>query len=140
MILRSARFLLHRASSTVRIVDILLRFPFYEYGFSYLAFESLCSTVAGIPSVTINTNPGTPGPGTPTAIVPLTTSVPVSKIVIGPSSTTTVPAIQGASSLSSTSTASVGGLPLKSTASPNKIIFQWTGTLLALTLGNFLVF
>jgi len=103
------------------------------------SFESLCSSVAGIPSVTINTNPGT-SQSTPTAIVPLTTSVPVSQIVIGPSSTTTIPITQAASSLGSTSTASVGGLPLKSTASPNKIIFQWTGALLALTVGNLLVF
>jgi len=104
-------------------------------------FENLCSTVAGIPSVTINTTPGTSqGSGTPTAIVPLTASVPISQIVIGPSSTTTIPAVQAASSLSSTSTASIGGLPLKSTASPNKIIFQWIGALLVLTVGNLLVF
>jgi len=60
-----------------------------------------------------------------------------SQIIIGPSSTTTAPIDQDASSAGSTSTAS----PLKGSASPNEIIFfHWTGALLALAVGNLLVF
>jgi len=101
-------------------------------------FENICLSVAGIPTVTLNTNP------TPTAIVPSTTIIPVttvSQIVIGPSSTTSAPnGVQGASNIGSTSTISIGGLPLKSSASPNKIILHWTGALLGLAAGILLVF
>jgi len=111
------------------------------------SFTTGCATVAGLPSVTIptgtavgtlNTSPvpvsTPPGvvPSTSTAIiVPLTTvlSTTISQIVIGPSSTTN-PA----------STASIGGLPLKGSASPSKLFLHWTGALLGLATGILLAF
>ena len=104
--------------------------------FSCLAFENLCSTVGGVPSVTINTNPGTPqNTPTNTATVPGTT---ISQIVIGPSLTST-PGTQTASTAGSVSTTNIGGFPLKSSASPNTIILHWTVALLGLVAGNLLV-
>jgi hypothetical protein len=114
-----------------------LSFLWIIHAFSCLVFENLCSTVVGVPSVTINTNPGT---ATPTVIAPSATIVPVTtvpvttvpQIVIGPSSTTS-------SAVGSTSTA-IGGLPLQSNASPNKIFLHWTVALLGLAAGNLLIF
>ena len=139
MLPRLALFLLHRWSLTVR-------YPFYRqffsfiHAFSCLAFEGLCSTVVGVPSVTINTNPGTVIQSMPAVIAPSTTIVPVTtvpQIVIGPSSTTSTSILQASSSTSS----AIGGLPLQSNAaSPNKIFLHWTVTLLGLAAGNLLVF
>jgi len=104
-------------------------------------FEGVCSTVVGVPSVTINTNPGTATQTT--VIAPSTTIVPVttvSQVVIGPSSTTSASSTQASSSVGSTSTA-IEGLPLRSNAaSPNKIFLHWTVALLGLAAGNLLVF
>ena len=126
----------------------IFSFPFLLriiHAFSLLAFEAVCSSVPGIPSVTINTNAGTgtpntatlPGSNAPSTSVVPTTTVP--QIVIGPSSTTSAPTT--ASSVGSTSTTSITGFPLKSSASPNKIILHWTVALLGLVAArNLLVF
>ena len=124
-------------------------FSFMDYlCFSFLAFESTCPS-AGLPSITINTSGGapqsTPNTATPsTTPVSVTTAVPSShsQIVIGPSSTTSAPntALSVGSTSTSTSTASIGGLPLKSSASTNKKILNWTVALLGLAVGNLLVF
>ena len=137
----------------------LLSLLWIIHAFSFLAFETACASVTGIPSVTINTNPGAPQ-STPTAIVPpqSTAIVPsqstaivlsqptiiipattISQIVIGPSSTTS-PSTEAATSVGSTSTASIGGLPLKSSASPNMTILHWIGALIGLAAWNLLVF
>ena len=114
--------------------------------FPFLDFEGACSTVTGLPSLTINT----PGPGTPTnppvttvSHPPLTTPAPVTQTVIEPSLTTPAPASNTLSAGStSKSTSSIGNLPLKSSASPNKIILHWAQAvaLLGLVAGNLLVF
>jgi len=100
-------------------------------------FEAVCSTVPGIPTVTLSNNAGTPQSTPNTATLPSATSVPTSQIAIGPSSTTSTP--NNALSAGSTSTASVGGFPLNSSASSNKIIFHWIIAFLGLAAGNLLV-
>lgn len=110
-------------------------------------FDISCASVTGIPSLTINTNTPT-STGTPTVIVQSTVIIPpttIPQIVIGPSSATTSapntnPITQAASSVGSTSTASIVGLPSINGASSNKIILHWTGALLGLAVGNLLVF
>ena len=120
---------------------------------SFLAFESTCRS-DNVPSITmpvINTSSGTPQ-STPNTATPSTTPVSVttavpsshSQIVIGPSSTTSAPntalSVGSTSTSTSTSTASIGGLPLNSSASTNKKILNWTVALLGLAVGNLLVF
>ena len=152
---RSALLILQKASLRVCffLLSIFLHwhpFPFMDYScISFLAFETTCSS-AGIPSVTINTNGGTPQSTPNTATLPSTTPVSVtttvpttrSQVVIGPSSTTSAPNTSLSVGSTSASTASIGGLPLKSSAftNTNKIDFHWTVALLGLAVGNLLVF
>ena len=152
LIPQSALFPLQTTSSPVRIYFLPSIFSII-HTFSFLAYVSACSTVDGLPSITLNTNVGasqsTPntatlpgGAGTSTANVPATTPSG-SQVIIGPSSTASAPSLASSVGSTSTATGSTGGLPLKSSAAsafPSAIILHWTVALLGLAAGNILVF
>jgi hypothetical protein len=144
LIPRRAKLILQKASSRVCLY-LLSLFLNHVYAFSFPAFEGLCSSDTSIPSLTMNSNAGTPQSTANTATLLSTTPVPttsthISQVVIGPSSTTSSPNTASSVGSTSTSTASTGGSPFSSSASTNKIVLHWTVALLGLAAGNLLVF